>query len=97
MTTKKEMREKQTHLVSSLEAGANVLSGFLISWMVWMFIAAPLFGYEVRLDTGFAITCLFTVSSLIRAFLWRRFFENDLHKVTVKLVAKWYNGQTKSA
>lgn len=86
------LREKQTRLVSSIEAAANVLSGFLISWAVWMFIAGPSFGYDVAWHSGLAITTIFTVSSLLRQFFWRRFFENDLHKWVVKIVRKYGNG-----
>lgn len=50
----------------------NVLSGFFISWMVWIYLVAPLFDYETSYLKGFAITSIFTVSSLIRAFVIRR-------------------------
>lgn len=64
---------------SVFEAIMNVASGFLISMVVWNWIAAPLMknvfsGDIASFKNNFIITCIFTVSSLIRSFVWRRIF-----------------------
>ena len=79
------LRKKQSRLESSIEVGANILSGFIISYLVWIFII-PIFWPEhtSSYTTAFGITVLFTISSIIRSYLWRRFFENELHKLVHK-------------
>ena len=64
----------QTKVASALEASANTLSGYFISLAVWLYIAGPLFGYDVTISKGIGLTLLFTVTSLIRSYVWRRWF-----------------------
>src|ERR1043165_2972112 len=64
----------QTRIESILEANANVISGFVISWAVWVWIAGPVFGIRTGMGQGFLLTCLFTVSSLLRQYVLRRWF-----------------------
>ena len=64
----------QTKIASGLEASANTLSGYGISLALWMFVAGPMFGYEVSIDKGIGLTLLFTITSLIRSYIWRRWF-----------------------
>lgn len=64
----------QSKLMSALESWANLLSGFVISFLVWQFIAAPLYGYEVTFMDNMGLTSIFTVVSLIRSYTWRRYF-----------------------
>lgn len=64
----------QSKQASALEAVANTLSGYLISLALWMWVAGPLFGYEVTIEKGIGLTMLFTVTSLIRSYVWRRWF-----------------------
>jgi hypothetical protein len=71
---------KQTKLESFLESSASVVSGFLLSFVVWQLIAAPLFGYHVTLVDNFWLTSIFTVVSLARQYVWRRFFNAGIHK-----------------
>jgi hypothetical protein len=53
-----------------------VFSGFFISWAVWVYIVAPLYGFDAGYVKALSITCIFTVSSLIRSFVIRRWFNN---------------------
>ena len=62
----------QTKLVSLIEANMNVFTGFFISWAVWVFIVAPLYDFDAGYVKALSITCIFTVSSLIRAYIIRR-------------------------
>lgn len=57
-----------------IEAALNIGSGFIISWMVWTFVVAPLFGLPFGMHDSLAITAIFTVTSLLRAYAWRRWF-----------------------
>ena len=78
--------QQQSRLVSLIESFCNVGSGFILSMVMWQWIVAPAFGYAVTLQTNLALTSIFTVTSVARGYLWRRFFANDLHRVAVRLV-----------
>ena len=75
---------QQTKLESHIESTANIASGFVISYLVWLFVVGPLInaGYvEVgHAGDAFVITSIFTVTSYLRSFFWRRFFNAGLHK-----------------
>lgn len=75
----------QTRLVSFIEANMNTFSGFFISLAVWIFIVAPLYEIEVSYGQNFEITCIFTVSSLLRSYVVRRFFANGWNMAAVTL------------
>lgn len=62
----------------------EVITGSVIAFAVSNWAVLPLFGFRVRLDQSFAITAIFTVISIARSYLVRRFFE-----VHVKRVAAW--------
>jgi len=62
----------QTRMESFIEAGANIASGFVLSLGVWMFVVMPLWGIELKLHDNLAITSIFTVTSLLRSYVWRR-------------------------
>ena len=79
---------RQSKLVSLLEASVNMLSGMIISTLLWMYVIASLFDYDVNLSSSVLLTCVFTVTSIIRSYAWRRFFENGLHVWTVDIVRK---------
>ena len=75
----------QTKLESLLESAANIAIGFFISLGVWVFIVAPLYDIPVTYAQNLAITMIFTVSSLARAYILRRFFNAGLHKACKEL------------
>lgn len=68
----------QTRFVSFVEASLNTASGFIVSLLAWQFVVAPLFGYTVTWETNLYLTGIFTVISIVRSYLWRRFFERRL-------------------
>jgi hypothetical protein len=80
---------KQTKLVSLIEVCANVTTGFVIAMCVWMFIV-PLFWPRMAgpLNESFWITFIFTVASITRGYVWRRFFNAGFHHVVVNWVGK---------
>ena len=70
----------QTRTESFVETVINTASGFILSLLVWSYIVAPLYGIEVNQVQNLTITSIFTVSSVLRSYLWRRFFAVSLHK-----------------
>ena len=69
---------RQTRMESGIEAVCNVGSGFFVALLVWQFIAAPIWGYEVTLLDNLGLTTIFTVVSVVRSYVWRRFFERRI-------------------
>jgi uncharacterized membrane protein YraQ (UPF0718 family) len=68
------MSAGQSKTDSFLEAVSNVAVGFFISLAVMEFIIEPLFQLGTSAGTNIVITCIFTVTSIIRAYLLRRIF-----------------------
>ena len=68
----------QTKLQSLLESCLNIGSGFVISLIVWSYLVVPVWGLQVDMVDNLNITALFTVVSVVRSYLWRRFF-NFVH------------------
>jgi len=69
----------QSRRGSLLEAGLNIGTGFLISWMVTPPIL-HLFGYSTSVSKAFGITIFYTVISFIRSYIWRRIFNRRLRE-----------------
>lgn len=66
---------KQTWWGSIVEAKTNIAIGFGVAY-VSNIIILPAFGYPVTAGDTFWITCVFTVISVIRQLVVRRFFNN---------------------
>lgn len=58
---------------SLLEAVLNTASGFVISFIVGL-VAFPLYGFQPTLAQNFGLVTIFTVTSIIRSYAWRRAF-----------------------
>ena len=64
----------QTKKHSFWEVCANAVSGFIIAWAVGQLVI-PLFNSkDFSYFDGFLITCIFTIVSMIRSYIWRRIF-----------------------
>ena len=63
----------QTKLGSFVEAWANIVVGFSINWCANM-IVLPWFGFKLSGGTAFEIGLIFTVISLVRSYVLRRWF-----------------------
>ena len=63
----------QSRLMSAVEAGTNVLIGYLVS-VAANIIVLPMFGYNVTIFDSFAIGLAFTAISLVRSYVLRRVF-----------------------
>ena len=67
-------RRAQSRTASLLEAGANVLVGYLVALAAQQLIF-PLFGIHTSLAQDSAIAAAFTAVSLVRSYMLRRIFE----------------------
>lgn len=81
---------EQTKVESRIEATANIGSGFLISLAVWAWCVAPLIKHDIlTIDNTVIITTIFTVTSWLRSYYWRRFFNAGFHKAVHKWVGRF--------
>ena len=66
----------QTRLGSVAEAWANIAVGFVINFTAnWLIL--PAFGFHaLTLKTNFEIGLLYTLISLVRSYVLRRWFNN---------------------
>lgn len=76
---------RQTRLESLVEASLNTASGFVLSLIVWRWIVAPLMRLPLDMASNLVITSIFTVVSILRSYVWRRFFNAGVHKA----VKRW--------
>ena len=63
----------QTRLQSAIEACANVLVGYLVA-ILSQIVVFPWFGIHIPLSSNLAIGAWFTVISLVRSYVLRRWF-----------------------
>ncbi len=72
---------QQTKKSSILEVLLNQGSGFIIAYLVWKHILAPLIHQGViSVESSMVITIVFTLISIIRGYIFRRIFNYYLHK-----------------
>jgi len=69
----------QSRLESLLESSLNTASGFAVSFAAWRWVVVPLLGLPVDNAQNLIITGFFTVLSVARSYLWRRYFNGRLH------------------
>lgn len=74
----------QTRLGSLIEACINVLIGFGINFAANLIIL-PLFGYTPSLWDNFQIGMLYTVVSIARSYIIRRWFNAHLHRAAQRM------------
>ncbi len=65
----------QSKRESLIEIGLNVGSGFLVAWVMTLTVL-PLFGLNTTINESFQITLIYTLVSVFRGYLWRRYFNN---------------------
>jgi len=68
----------QTRFMSGVEQVCNVGSGFIIAMCVWRFFVVPYLGVSPALSDNFKVTCVFTVVSITRGYIWRRIFNRGV-------------------
>lgn len=67
----------QSRKHSFLEAALNTFSGFIISYFVAE-LTFSYFNFQTTHKDTFLITCIFTLVSIVRSYIWRRIF-NYIH------------------
>ena len=65
----------QTRIGSLVETCASITIGFVVSVIITS-IVMPVYGHHVSMADNLQITAIFTVASIARGYLVRRFFEN---------------------
>lgn len=63
----------QTKTGSFAEAWANIAVGFTINYIANLLIF-PLFGFHISLEANFLMGLIYTVISLVRSYVLRRYF-----------------------
>lgn len=63
----------QTRVHSMLESCSNVVIGYLVALVTQLFVF-PWFGIHVPFTANLALTACFTVTSMLRGYLLRRWF-----------------------
>lgn len=76
----------QSRLSSFYEACLNILIGFSINFVANLLIF-PHFGWSITLSDNFLIGCIYTVISLVRSYVIRRWFNARLHAAAERLAA----------
>lgn len=69
----------QSRLESLLESVANILIGYCIA-LASQLVLFPLYGIHIALTTNLWIGFWFTLVSLVRSYLLRRYFNQRLKK-----------------
>jgi membrane protein implicated in regulation of membrane protease activity len=86
-TGKRGLMMNQTKLTSLIEALLNTAIGFAVSFAGWP-IAAALTGIQYTTGQHWVVVGFFTVLSVARGYLIRRFFNSGLHLVASRTARK---------
>lgn len=71
------MQSKKHSIIEQL---LNVGSGFILSFILWVYVITPLWNIPMSMSDNIAIIFIFTVVSVTRGYLWRRYFNGILTK-----------------
>lgn len=80
---------KQSSLGSFIEVSLNVGLGFIISFLAWP-LASYIFNVPTSPAQHLGIVGFFTVLSLIRGFLVRRYANHMIHNVTDSILRRFF-------
>lgn len=75
---------RQTKLSAFIESCTNICIGFTINFFANLLIL-PMFGFHVTLGDNFLIGLLYTLVSVARSYVIRRWFDARIHKAAMKL------------
>ena len=70
---------QQTKLGSFIESLVNIVIGYTVA-LLSQLVIFPLFDIHVTFDTNLLIGAWFTLISLIRSYIVRRWFNDRLHQ-----------------
>jgi hypothetical protein len=77
----------QTKLESLAEVIINVVIGWIIG-LATQLLVFPIFGIHISLGDQFWISVVFTVVSIARSYIIRRWFNAGIHKIAVNFIRK---------
>jgi membrane protein implicated in regulation of membrane protease activity len=77
----------QTRLSSLIEAVINVAIGFFVS-LALTALVLPAYGHSVTFSQNLQITGIFTISSILRSYAVRRWFNARIHAAAQRLAAE---------
>lgn len=77
----------QTRLESLAETLINTALGFAVSYFAWP-VAAWWFNIPYNHGSHLGVVAFFTVLSIARGYVVRRFFNRRIHAIAVKLAAR---------
>ncbi len=77
----------QTRLGSFIEAWINVLIGFCINFVANILIL-PLIGFQISVSQNLFIGVLYTIVSVARSYVIRRWFNARLHAAAQRLAGR---------
>lgn len=78
---------QQTRLGSLIESGMNIAIGYFVA-LLSQLIIFPLFGIHIPLHDNLMIGMWFTVISLIRSYIIRRWFNARLHAAALAMAQR---------
>ena len=82
---------EQTRMVSLIEVVMSTALGFVVSFCAWPVVAWA-FDYPYSVVHNLGITGIFTVLSLVRSYVVRRFFARGMHDTAIRMarrIAAW--------
>lgn len=77
----------QSRLGSLIEVLFNIAIGFAINWVANMWIL-PLYGFHITGGQAFSMGLIFTVISVVRSYVVRRWFNARLHAAAGALAGR---------
>ena len=77
----------QTRLGSLIEVLFNIAIGFAINWVANIYIL-PLYGFQITGGQAFSMGLIFTIISVVRSYIVRRFFNARLHAAAQGLAGR---------
>lgn len=78
---------RQSRVGSLIEVSVNIAIGFAINWVANLCIL-PLFGFNVTGTQAFNMGLIFTVISVVRSYVVRRWFERRIHQAALRLLGE---------
>lgn len=78
---------QQTRLGSLIESGMNIAIGYVVA-LASQLLIFPMFDIYIPLSDNMMIGAWFTVISLARSYVIRRWFNAKLHRAALAMAAK---------
>lgn len=80
--------DEQTRIVSLIEVCISTAIGFVVSALAWPPVALMM-GYPVSASHTLIVTGIYTVLSVVRGYVVRRFFARGMHQMALRVAKRW--------